>query len=269
MRREEHALFEQLAAGHALGALEPEDEGLFLLHLPACAACQRDLATHTDTAAALAGAAPAVDLPQGLADRLRAAVEAESPGAFAAPDPVPHGTAPEPPPAPVVPLASRRAAGTRPRALLAAAAAVAVLVTGLSGTALVLDREARTQLARGERLEDAVAALAEDGGVSVPLRTRDQQVAAVAQLHDGTVSLVVAGLETNAPGTSYVLWALSPYGGKSPVGVFDVRGDGVEVLRDLPLAASDVEGFAVTAEEGDAAPDSPGSVPLAVGTVDA
>ena len=40
-RPDQHERFEELAAGHALGALEPEDEQAFLAHVPACARCER------------------------------------------------------------------------------------------------------------------------------------------------------------------------------------------------------------------------------------
>lgn len=269
-RDREHEDFEQLAAGYALSALEPEDEVRFLAHLPACAACERDLLTHLETAAALAAEAPDVEVPDGLVLELRRAVEAESPDAFAAP-PAPRSADAGPAsqrPADVLPL---RRPSPRSRALLAAAAAVVLLVVGLSGTTLVLSQEARTQLARGERLQEAVSVLAQQGGRSVPLHDDQEQVAAVALLHDDAVSLVVDGLAPTAEGTSYVLWALSPYGGKHPVGVFHVRGEGVEVLRDLPLrdGTGDVAGLAVTLEQGDTAPAAPRGVPLAVGTVEA
>jgi hypothetical protein len=85
---------------------------------------------------------------------------------------------------------------------------------------------------------------------------------------------VVGDLPPSGDGSSYVLWSLSRFGDKRAVGVFDVRGDGVEVLRDLPLGAGarDVAGFAVTAEPvdpGDTAPAAPGSAPLVVGLLEA
>jgi len=53
VRDDTHALYDQLAVGHALSALEPEDEQAFLAHLPGCAACERALAEHTETLAHL------------------------------------------------------------------------------------------------------------------------------------------------------------------------------------------------------------------------
>ena len=44
-----HERFEELAVGHALAALEPEDEQTFLLHLRGCAACERAVAANSET----------------------------------------------------------------------------------------------------------------------------------------------------------------------------------------------------------------------------
>jgi hypothetical protein len=72
-----HAEFEVLAAGWALHALEPDDEGRFAAHLAGCEACRRTTAELADTVGELAYAAPAVEPPPALLERLRAAVAAE------------------------------------------------------------------------------------------------------------------------------------------------------------------------------------------------
>ncbi|MCU1691580.1 MAG: putative transrane anti-sigma factor [Frankiales bacterium] len=260
-RSTEHELFEELAAGHALDALEPQDEQAFLHHLSSCARCERALDDHRATAAHLAyGAAPA-ELPAGLFDRIRADVVAESGEEVF--------TAPGAALAPVVELASRRRLPGS-RVLVAAAAAVA-LVVGLAGANVALQHDRVEQLASSDRLAQAVRTLESGPGRSVPLRDDAQEVAAVAVLQGDHVSLVVEGLDANEAGTTYVLWEQGRFGGVRALGTFDVRHEGVEVVRDLPLQHGEdgVAAFAITRERGDTAPARPLTVPLASGDVDA
>ena len=74
-RADPHVSFEELAVGHALGALEPEDEQVFVRHLSGCARCERDLTEHLSTLAHLAYAADDAEPPAGLLGSLRAAVQ--------------------------------------------------------------------------------------------------------------------------------------------------------------------------------------------------
>ena len=63
-----HDRFDELAVGHALSALEPEDEVVFLAHLPGCASCERALADHRETLGHLAYAAADEEPPPEPAD---------------------------------------------------------------------------------------------------------------------------------------------------------------------------------------------------------
>lgn len=252
-----HEVFEELAAGYALDALEPEDEELFLLHVAGCARCERELAEHRETAGHLAYGAGPVELPAGLADRLRAAVVAESGEdvfrpAVAAP----------------VSLDERRRR-RRPRLAVLAAAAAAVLVVGLAGSNLAMRQDRVQQQASTDKLNQAVEALGEGTGRTVPLLDQGRHVAAVAVLQGDHVSLVVEGLAVNQPGTTYVLWEQARSGGVVPLAAFDVHDGGVEVMRDMPLqhGADGAAGFAITHEEGDVAPPRPLVAPLASGAV--
>jgi anti-sigma factor RsiW len=74
-RRGQHESFDELAVGWALHALEPEDEELFVAHLPTCPRCRQTVAETADVMGALAGDLPPADPPERLRDRLRAAVE--------------------------------------------------------------------------------------------------------------------------------------------------------------------------------------------------
>lgn len=259
-----HQLYEELAAGHALHALEPQDEELFRLHLLGCGRCERELDLHRETAAHLAYGAGNDVLPDGLFDRIRGAVVAHSgEDVFA--------VSVEQPARPVASLATarRRRAFPRPAVLVSAAAAVA-LVLGLVGSNVALRQDRVDQLASSDRLTEAVRTLKEGPGRSVPLLDGQRRVAAVAVVQGDEVSLVVEGLAANAPDSTYVLWEQSRFGGLQAIGTFDVRDDGVEVVEDLPLAygRDGVAAFAITRERGRTPPSRPLTAPLASGAVE-
>ena len=256
MTRDEHVRFEELAAGHALYALEPGDEEAFLAHLPSCAACERSVAGHRETASHLAYAADPVPLPDALLGRIRAEVQAT-------------GRA-----MPTAPPASLEAARARRRLALpaawtaVAAAAALVLSLGVWNAGLRQDRSELEQ--RAASLTAAVRTLST--GTRVPLADDSGRAVAVAVLHDDDrVSLVVDGLGANdSANSTYVLWQTGATGTRA-VAAFDVRGDGVDVVRDLPLVRS-LKGWtalAVTREPGRTAPEVPGSLPVANGTLPA
>ena len=286
-RTSEHEAFEQLAAGYALDALEPEDEQLFVRHLAACARCERDLTVHRETAAQLAWAAvPSApergQVPDELFGRIRAAVLAESgEQAFAG-----SGTRPRRGSVRLDPAAGagRRPAGPGPRAAtrrpggpssrqpprgvaLIAAAASLVLALGVVGVVVEPLRDSGAD--RGQQVAQALASV--DDGRRVPLVDDAGREAAVAVVSGGTVSLVVHGLPSNAREDSvYVLWSLPRGGAPRALDAFDVRSDEVQVRRDLPLPdGGEVAGLAVTREPGDAAPQAPGSAPLVTGELPA
>jgi hypothetical protein len=107
----EHALFDELAVGWALHALEPEEEALVAAHLPGCRRCLGTVAETGEVLAALAGGLPTADPPGHLWDELRTAVgetvQVRRPPAPRPPVPAPPGGRPPaaaqpgtPPPAP-------------------------------------------------------------------------------------------------------------------------------------------------------------------------
>jgi hypothetical protein len=249
-----HTVYEELAAGHALDALEPEDEELFLRHAATCTRCARDLLVHLETAAALADGADPVELPAGSWERLRAAVVAESGERVFA------GGGSE-----VVPLASRR---RPPRALLAAAAAVAVLLVGVGAATTVIRNDRTPAVSAAQQLDAAARGLGEGPGASVHLLSGGTELTAVALPRTDHVSLVVDGLPANPQGSSYVLWAIGAGGTPAPVGRFDVHGRGVQVVRGMPYAGGTrAAGYAITREQGLLAPPTPHGDVLASGTL--
>ena len=74
-RRGDHEVFDELAVGWALHALEPEDEALFARHLPDCPRCARTVAETEEVMAAMATDLPPAEPSEDLRARLRAGVE--------------------------------------------------------------------------------------------------------------------------------------------------------------------------------------------------
>ena len=260
----DHPRFEELAVGHALSALEPEDEQVFLQHLSSCTACQHDVQEHEETVGLLALSADPVEPPPSVLEGIRAGIAAEGrAGAQAVRPPVRQEQS-------VTSIAEsrERRAGRPSRAVQwvgAAAAAALVLSLGAWNLALRNDRDASQQY--GDRLAAAVRDLAQPDSTTVPLEAGDGSLVAVAVLRDSEVSLVVDGLEPNASGTSYVLWAQDASGGVRPVGAFDVEQSQVDVVEDLAVegGVESVTAYLVSQEQGDEAPPTPAGEVLASG----
>jgi anti-sigma-K factor RskA len=259
----DHTRFDELAVGHALSALEPEEERVFLQHLATCAACERNVQEHRETLTLLALSADPADPPPSVLEGIRAGMAGDTrTGPPAAPPSVPLQGAHS------LDEARARRSGRSTRNLQwVGAAAAAALVLSLGAWNLVLrdDRDAAEQY--GDRLAAAVRDLAEPGSTSVPLETDDGSVVAVAVVQDSEVSLVVDGLEPNDSGTTYVLWAQDRTGGVRPVGAFDVEQSQVDVVEDLPVegGVESVTAYLVSNEQGDEPPPTPGGPVLASG----
>jgi hypothetical protein len=263
-RPDAHARFEELAAGHALHALEPEDEQAFVAHLAGCARCERDLAEHQTTLAHLAYAPEAAEPPPALLDGIRSGVLSSGRGA-SFPEP-----ASAPAPASLDDARRRREASRLRRAGTwtgVAAAAALVVSLGVWNTSLRQERD--EQAAWSDRLASAVSQLRDPSTATVPLEGEGGEVVAVALVRGTDMSLVVDGLPVNDDGTTYVLWGESRYGDRRAVGSFDVREPGLDVLDGMQVQASvsDVTRFMVTREKGDAAPPIPTLPVLASGDV--
>lgn len=264
-RPDAHAVFEELAAGHALAALEPEEEQAFERHLLECARCERDLGEHLSTLAHLAYAADAAEPPAALLGSLRAAVqdsgrEVTWPGQQQAPASLDRAR-------------ERRLAGAasmRRARTWTSIAAGAALVVGLGVWNVSLQSDRQQQDVWGDRLTSAVRELGEDGTDTVPLKDDDGKVVAVALVHGDRMSLLVDGLEANdSAATTYVLWGQSRFGDVRPVTAFDVDEVGIDVRKDLTIQAgvSEVTRFMVTRERGRSAPPIPSRPVLAAGSI--
>lgn len=238
-RERRHADYDLLAAGWALSALEPEDELLFLGHLPACEVCERSVAAHRDTLAQLAWAVTAEAPPSSLLQGIRSGM------ASAVRD--------------VEPLAPLRLDLRRPvrqarsvrlmTAVVGAAAAVVALAVVLS-VGLGLSRQEHTAQLTADRLGSTVASLLVPGSRKVDLEGDGVRGAVIVNGH--TVSLVMSGVAPNdASNSIYVLWEKTTFGDVRAVGAFDVTSARVSVINDLRLASADtVKTFMVTRESG-------------------
>lgn len=262
-----HAHFEELVVGHALSALEPEDELALLRHLPTCAACERDLAIHQQTLAHLAHVVDQATPPAGLWDGIRAQVEIESgSSAFPTTGATAAGGG-------VVDLSAaraRRRPGPRARrigAWASVAAAVAV-VAGVAVGVTGMEHDRHAQTVAAQRLESAVRSVESAPGRTVPLASRDGAKVAVAVVQANSVSLIVNGLAPNDTSSSiYVLWAQSGAGQARALATFDVHKS-VEVVRDLasmPTGSALPQLFVITQESGRSAPPVAHGAALATG----
>lgn len=244
-----HACFEELAVGHALCALEPDEEQSFLAHVRSCARCERDVLAHRETAAHLAYAAPSVELPPAVLAGIRAVTG--GPAAVA------------PPPAPVVDLDSRR----RKPPVWVGVAAAAALVVSLGVWNVDLQRDKADSVEYSGRLAAAVEALEAPGTQAVQLAAGGQ-VNAVALVDGKRVQLVVDGLPPNDRSRStYVLWTKGRYGEVRAAGTFDVRHEGAHVAGTLTIASNDVSALMVTLEPGRKVPAVASNPLLSFGTL--
>lgn len=252
-----HADFEELAAGFALDALEPEEEDRFLAHLPTCSGCALALEQHLTVAAQLAYAVdpvPAPPLPAGLA-----AAVASAPGGLPV-DPFATEEASARLTATRVQLpAPRRArllamAGTLGVAVLLAAAAVGVAVQGA-------DRSGGEQAAGAE----ALVAVNDPGANLGRLVSADGQatVHGTAVVAKGHAWLVVQGLAPSRRGTHYVAWEINGKELMRAAAGFEVSHQGATPvdLGPAPSPASGTPRYAVTVETGpvQVLPAGPGS----------
>jgi anti-sigma-K factor RskA len=270
-QQREHGRYDELTAGYALDALDPQDEADFAGHLPGCAWCQEAVARFTEITGALADVAPAAEPSPALGQRIMAAV-ASAPAAAAEPKPAEPAAA-EPAAAGAAGpqrLAHLRHAGPRRprrplRVIAASVAAAAALIAGGATWA---------GLHRGSSTPQPPAAGCVQAKACREITLTDSRSRAPAArliIADGTAWLVPTGLAAdNTAQQVYVLWQIT--GGHTPlaVGSFDVRGHlrAGHMIRvgGLAVPYSGTWAFAVSLEHGRTIPATP-SRPVALGQV--
>jgi hypothetical protein len=260
---QDHVMFDELAVGWALHALEPEDESIFAAHLGGCSRCTRTVAETSEVMAAMAADLPVAEPSDALRSRLISAVaETEQ-------VPAPRRTQPSaasasfPEPEQVrTPQARPSFRRLAPAALVAAAVAA---IVGLAGWNVVLARsqeDLRSTVAAQSQVMDsllspghpAIAALkdAQDVGGN------GKQLATVVA-HDRRVDVVARALSVNNSAKStYVLWGMR---GQTPVplGTFDVVRNALDV-RHVEAGQANLDRystFGVSLETGRQAPAVP------------
>jgi anti-sigma-K factor RskA len=260
----DHVLFDELAVGWALHALEPEDESIFAVHLSGCARCAQTVAETSEVMAAMAADLPASEPSDALRTRLASAVaETEQvPAQQPAPRPVAETRVPGGVPTPRARPSFRR---LLPTALVAAAVAA---IVGLAGWNVVLARSQDNLRSTVTAQTQVMDSLLTPGHQAIAaLRDNGKQLATVVA-HDRQVDVVARALSVNNSASStYVLWGMK---GNTPVplGTFDV------VRNDLDLRHVDADQagldnysiFGVSLEAGRRAPAAPTHM-VAVGGV--
>jgi hypothetical protein len=272
-------VFDELAVGWALHALEPEDEAVFARHLPGCARCARTVAETHDVMAAMAQDLPAAEPSDGLRDRLRAAVEETEqvrrpePRQSAAPPPLPPAGAPPRrlPPAPgrgAVP-SWPGAPGRRGRVPLALAAVAVAAIVALVTWDVSLESARQQAQATADGDRQIVSALMSPGQATMaPVSDADGRAVATVVARQGQAQVVTWGLsENDRVRSTYVLWGMQD-GTPVALGTFDV------VSRDMDLrtVGSDRTGldgyraYGISLEPGRTAPAAPSRI-VATGQV--
>jgi anti-sigma-K factor RskA len=231
---EAHEHWEELAAGHALSALEPDEEAAFLAHLATCESCAEVLADHALVAAQLGALVDdAEEAPSW--ERIRAGILPSAPLT-----------------APVADVASLDEARTRRRApLLLRAAAAAVLVTGAGAVWLASSGSSP------DPQQVAVSACSSQPGCHV----LSLQGKARLIVSGGTVRLLSSSLQAPSSGQQYVLWQQQRGGEMTLVGSLRATEPGtVGEAHSLALPYEDTAGFGLSVEPAGVVPTRPGTV---------
>lgn len=196
----------ELSAAYALDALDPHEREEFEVHLSTCETCRADVAAFTETAAALAYAAPPADPPARLrADILRRAAE-------------------DRPVAVVLPFRRRRVEVALSAGLAVAAAAAIVLGIWAGSLHGKLGQERSAVRAR----EHAVAIL---GDAKASRRALAGASGELVVDRNGGGVLVMQNLPAPPAGKTYEAWVIAG-GAPEPAGVFS---SGHVVLLTRPV----------------------------------
>lgn len=254
-----HEHWDELAAGSALHALEPEEEAAFRAHLDGCSRCRQVMDENAFVAAQL-GALSEVseEAPPSWSSIRAGIVGTVTPSGTA--DTSPPARHPTDGPAPVVSLsAGRRRRHTASRLLGAAAAAV--LLAGAGTAAWQLSNHTTGP----GRPAAAVSRCAQTPGCHV-VRLPQGDPEAVVLAEAGRARVVPTGLSAAGAGHAYALWQMPRDGRPVLVTVLPSTRDGVPgPAADLALPYAETAAFAISLEPVDVVPTAPTHV-VAVGT---
>ena len=243
----EHERWEELSAGYALNALEPEEAEAFLAHLEGCSRCADVLAEH-DLVAAQLGSLVEDDSAAPAWESIRAALP---PRALHLP---PLAVPPrEAAGAEVVPLDSRR---RRVPALLATAASL-VLMASAGAVAWQV---------RGDSAPTRQEAMLTTCASTPQCHVIQLQSQAKVVVLDGQAHLMAEKLPALTSGQRYVLWQMPRTGRPTAVGLLEETSNGsIGEGHPLVLPYDDTAAFGLSVEQSVAPPTAPTRV-VAVGT---
>ena len=279
-RRGDHEVFDELAVGWALHALEPEDETLFARHLADCPRCARTVAETEEVMAALARELPPAEPSEDLRARLRASVEdteqvrrpplvppplADAAGPSGGRRPAGAGMPDEP----TVPVPRGRFASVRERGwvLVAAAAVAGVVGLGIWNVSLSTARDRAETTAAEQRA--VVEELLQPGARVVARMDDESGPVATVVVHDGEVQVVSQALAVNDDTEeTYVLWGIRGNAAPEAIGTFDVTRPRLDVdtVGSAGTGSDGYDTYAVSLEPGRQPPATPSEV-LASGQV--
>ncbi len=209
----------ELSAAYALHALDERDRARYEEHLAICERCREDVASFSETAAALAYVPEPTDPPPALRDRILDAARSERPN--------------------VVPL---RARGRAPMQLLAAATAVAAsLAIGFGVWSNSLHNQLDNERGRFATAQTILEMAADPTTKRIALAGADGTLMVTG---DRRAALVVNELKPAPEGKTYEAWVIAD-GKPLRAGLFD-GGDenAVALQRPVPRGAA----VAVTVE---------------------
>jgi hypothetical protein len=265
---DDHELWSELAAGHAMSSLDDADEAMYIQHSASCQVC-RDLERELSYVLAdVARATPPITPPPALKDSIMAAVREDDDVA-----------------ARVIPISGRRevvepvaltivggtavssSASSSDQAPSWSSRRVAKMpawIVGVAAAAVALALVVVWVAPSGKSASIAARCAKVDCPV-VTLTGGGQSVAAVMVLDDAAY-VDPHGLPPTPTGDVYVLWSLAK--GKAPVGVaalHTVPTSGPVRAGSFTTPITDVSGFAITEEHGNAVPATPSEHLLAQG----
>jgi anti-sigma-K factor RskA len=235
-----HDEWDELAAGYALHALEPDEEQRFTEHLATCAECAATLGDHELVAAQLGSLAydseGSEEPPSWRA--IRGGVVGDAP----------------------VSLVERRTARRKQPWLLGAAAAV---VAAVAAVVIV----SQTMGGSAPASTRAISSCRHMTGCSVvSLHTATGGAPGVVLVSAGKATMVPLAMKPAPAGSQYVLWQMLRTG--APVPVADFRSGSDLQTAPLVMAYADTAAFAISVEPASAPPSQPTNV-IAIGNTSA
>ncbi|GAA1810122.1 anti-sigma factor [Agromyces neolithicus] len=193
----------ELAAAHALDALDAEERAAFEAAAAASPQLRAEADSYAESAAVLGALAEPVEPPPGLKQRLVAQLDG----------------LPQQQPASRALAHARRRWFERPGAILGAAAAAIILIAGV-----VIGVGWPGPNGWGAQLEMAAIAAAPDARSQTHEVAGGGEITLVSSAERGRSGVVVSGLPELAADQTYELWYLDDSGAAS-AGTFDVSGD--------------------------------------------